>query len=145
MNARHCGVRLGKHHVCVCACVHMCVHAYTSRTLHGCAMNLLALSGGSFAFAPYPHRTHESFVRKRPENSRLNLTQRCHKLSSTNVPKKCMQCATRVQQFKRLRTRGIGAGMISRPRCKVPHFHTTYKIYIQSTIDAEDILHSRTS
>ena len=134
MNARHCGARLGKHHVCACAC------AYVHACIHECAMNPL-----SFAFVPYPHRTQGIFVGKRPENSRLNLAQRCRKLSSANVPKKCMQCETRAQQFKHLRTRRIGAGMISRPRCKVPHFHMTYKIYIQSTIDAEDILHLRTS
>lgn len=68
---------------------------------------------------------------KRAENGGLNLAQRCRKLSSTNAPKKRTQCETRVQQFKRLRPRGIGAGMISRPRCKVPHFHVMYKIYIR--------------
>ena len=68
---------------------------------------------------------------KRAENGGLHLAQRCRKLSSANAPKKCTQCETRVQQFKRLRPRGIGAGMISRPQCKVPHFHVMYKIYIR--------------
>ena len=95
---------------------------------HGHAMNPLSLSGGPLPFVLYPHGP-KGFWWERAKNGRLELTQRCRKLTSTSAQKNSMQCEARTRQYKHLRPRGMPADTIARPQCQVSHFDMMYEIY----------------